>query len=365
MDLKSERDYWLAFSTFTKIGPRKFALLREFFGSAEKAWGADLEKLLETGLPQKLIHDFEDHRRNFDFSSYFLRLKTLKINSILLEDINYPENLKRIADPPFCLYIIGELLPEDSLAIGVVGTRKITSYGKEVTEKLTTELTISGLTIVSGLAYGVDSIAHSSALASNGRTIGVWAGGLDTVESGFRQNLVKQIVEKKKGAIVSEFPLGFQPNRTTFPQRNRIISGLSLGVLVTEAAEDSGSLITAKFAKKQGRLVFAVPGPITSGQTKGTAELLKNGAKLVYDVNDILGGLDMEKRREGERARRVLPEDEDEKIVLVLLQNESKHIDEIVRETKMETSKVSSLLTIMEMKGMVKGLGNGEYGIVH
>ena len=336
-------------------------MLREYFGSAKEAWQADLAKLLETGLPQKLINDFDLHRKNFDFSSYFLRLKRIKVNSILLEDKNYPENLKRIADPPFCLYILGEVLSSDSLAIGVVGTRKITSYGKEVTEDLVTSLVVSGLTIVSGLAYGVDSIAHNSALQNGGRTIGVWAGGLDTVESGFRQNLVKRIIEEGKGAIVSEFPLGFQPNRTTFPQRNRIISGLSLGVLVTEAAEDSGSLITANFAKKQGRPVFAVPGPITSGQTKGTAELLKKGAKLVYDVNDILGELELGVRGQGLAAREILPENKDEALILEILKNETKHIDEIVRETKMGTSKISSLLTMMEMKGKIKNLGGMTY----
>ncbi|MDP3955605.1 MAG: DNA-processing protein DprA [bacterium] len=361
MDLKSERDYWLVFSTFPKIGPRKFKVLRDCFGSAEKAWSANKEKFLEIGFSEKLFEEFERHRQSFDFSSYSLRLKRLKVNSILLEDNIYPENLKRIADPPFLLYSIGEILPGDSLAIGVVGTRKITSYGKEVTENLVGNLVNSELTIVSGLAYGVDFVAHNSALDNNGRTIGVWAGGLDTVESGFRQNLVKQIVDEKRGAVVSEFPLGFQPNRTTFPQRNRIISGLSLGVLVTEAAEDSGSLITANFAKKQGRPVFAVPGPITSGQTKGTAELLKKGAKLVYDVNDILSELELGVKGQGIAAREVLPDNEEEALVLKILKNESKHIDEIVRETKMETSKIASLLTIMEMKGKIKNLGGMVY----
>ncbi len=195
-----------------------------------------------------------------------------------------------------------------------------------------------------------------------GRTIGVWGGGLDVGLSGFRQNLVQRIIKEEKGAIISEFPLGFHPNRTTFPQRNRIIAGLSLGVLVTEAAEDSGSLITAEFAKKQGRPVFAVPGPITSSLSAGTAKLLKNGAELVTKAQDILQALKIEDRSLKLEAKRVLPENKEEEKILRLLENEPKLVDEVVRETGWETGKVLGLLTMMEMKGMVKGEG-GEYRI--
>lgn len=358
-----EREYWIAFSAFPPIGPKRFKVLRNYFGSAKKAWGAEREKLLEIGFSEKLISEFEKFRQDFNPSLYFLRLEKLKIKVLISEDKEYPENLKRTDDAPFLLYIIGEILPQDCLSLGVVGTRKITAYGKQVTENLVTDLTVSGLTIISGLAYGVDSVAHNAALSAGGRTIGVWAGGLDTVQDGFRRNLVEKIIKSGQGAIISEFPLGFHPNRSTFPQRNRIIAGLSLGVLVTEAAEDSGSIITANFAQKQGRPVFAVPGPITSILSKGTADLIKKGAGLVYNVGDILGELKMEKRREGERARRILPESREEKIILDLLENETKHIDEIARETGMESAKISSLLTLMEMKGKIKDLGGGEYGI--
>ena len=316
---------------------------------------------MELGLSEKLIENFLDFRKTFDLTSYFLRLRKSGIKTIAFEDKNYPENLKNLEDAPFLLYILGDILSQDALALGVVGTRKVTAYGREVTQSLVTDLATQGLTIVSGLAYGVDSIAHNSALQSDGRTIGVWAGGLDTVSSGFRQNIIEKILKSNSGAVISEFPLGFHPNRATFPQRNRIIAGLSLGVLVTEAAEDSGSIITANFAKKQGRSVFAVPGPITSSLSKGTADLIKEGAKLVYNVQDILGELKIEKRREGERARRVLPENKEEEKILELLKNESKHIDEIVRETGWETGQVASILTLMEIKGKIKNLGNGTY----
>lgn len=359
-----EKDYWIAFSAFSPIGPKRFQLLRKYFGSARKAWGASGEKLLELDLSEKLVENFLDFRKTFDLTSYFLRLRKSGIKTITFEDKDYPENLKNLEDAPFLLYILGDILSQDALAFGVVGTRKVTAYGREVTQSLVTDLATQGLTIVSGLAYGVDSIAHNSALQSGGRTIGVWAGGLDSVLPGYRQSLVRKIIDSNQGAIISEFPLGFHPNRATFPQRNRIIAGLSLGVLVTEAAEDSGSIITANFAKKQNRPVFAVPGPITSSLSKGTADLIKKGAKLVYNVGDILGELKIEKRREGERARRVLPENKEEEKILELLKNESKHIDEIIRETGMEVSQTASLLTLMEMKGKIKNLGGMVYGLV-
>lgn len=362
--MKKDKDYWLAFSAFPLIGPKRFKILKDYFGSAEKAWGAKKEEFLEIGFSEKLVLDFEKFRKAFDPASYFLRLDKLGIKTVIFEDRQYPENLKRIDGAPFLLYIIGEILPQDSLSLGVVGTRKITAYGRQVTENLVTDLASSGLTIVSGLAYGVDSVAHSAALDVGGRTIGVWAGGLDTVRDGFRRSLVEKIIKSGQGAIVSEFPLGFHPNRSTFPQRNRIIAGLSLGVLVTEAAEDSGSLITASHATQQGRKVFAVPGPITSILSKGTADLIKKGAKLVYNVGDILEELKIEDRSKKLEAGKILPENQEEALVLNLLKDESKHIDEIVRETGMAIGKISSLLTLMEMRGKIKDQGGGEYGLV-
>lgn len=362
--MKEEKDYWVSFSAFPLIGPKRFKVLKDYFGSAQKAWGAKKEKLLEIGFSEKLVSDFEKFRQSFDPASYFLRLEKLEIQTVTFEDKDYPENLKRIDDAPFLVYIFGEILSQDSLAIGVVGTRKITSYGKQVTEGLVTDLVASGMTIVSGMAYGVDHVAHQTALETGGRTIGVWAGGLDTVDSGFRQNLVRRIVTSGQGAILSEFPLGFHPTRSTFPQRNRIIAGLSLGVLVTEAAEDSGSLITAAQAAKYGRKVFAVPGPITSILSKGTAELIKSGATLVYQTSDILEELKVGVRIKGIAAREILPETEEEAKILKVLENETKHINEIVRETDMGTAEVASLLTLMEMKGKVKNLGGMVYMIL-
>jgi len=360
---EEERNAWICFSCFTPIGPKRFSLLRKYFGSAKKAWEAEKESLLKLGFSEKLVSNFLKFREEFNLSSYFLRLGKLGIRALTFEDKEYPENLKNIDNAPFLLYILGEILAKDSLSIGVVGTRKITAYGKEVTEKLVADLVSSGLTVVSGLAYGVDSVAHSAALEFGGRTIGVWAGGLDTILSGFRKNLVEKILKEKRGAVVSEYPLGFSPRRETFPQRNRIISGLSLGVLVTEAAEDSGALLTANFSQKQGRKVFSVPGPITSPVTAGTAKLLKSNAKLVYDVKDILEELNLPVRAQKIAARTVLPETKEEEEILKVLEQGARHIDEIVRMTKMETGKIASILTLMEIKGKIKNLGGMVYNL--
>lgn len=358
---KDEKLYWLGFSAFPGIGPKRFALLRKNFGSAKKAWQAKRENFLKLGFSEKLVSDFDKFRQEFDPSSYYLRLKKLKIGTLIIEDKDYPENLKNINGAPFLLYTMGKILAQDSLSIGVVGTRKITAYGKEVTERLVVDLVASGLTIVSGLAYGVDSIAHQTALEVGGRTIGVWAGGLDSVVPGFRQNIVEKILKSGRGAIISEFPLGLNPSRGTFPARNRLISGLSLGVLVTEAAEDSGSLITAAHAVKQGRKVFAVPGPITSALTAGTANLLKSGAKLVYSVKDILDELNIAHSAKCIMAREILPENKEEAIILELLQNENKHLDELIRQSGFDTAKVTSIISIMEIKGKIKNLGGMVY----
>jgi DNA processing protein len=356
-----EKNYWLGFSCFPGIGPKRFKTLLKYFRSAENAWKGNLT---EIGFKEDFVSNFNFFKRKFDFSSYNLRLEKLGVNSLTLEDKNYPESLKCLDDAPFVLYLLGEFLPTDHIAIGIVGTRKVSGYGKQVTESLTADLVSNGITIVSGLAYGVDYLAHSTALSMGGRTIGVWAGGLDTVNDGFRKAIVEKIIKQKQGAIISEYPLGFEPRRTTFPQRNRIISGLSLGLLVTEAAEDSGSLITARCAAEQGRKIFAVPGPITSSLSAGTAKLLKEKAILVYNVKDILDSLLLNVTRDTQHAKSILPENKEEGKIIKILKNENLGIDEIAKITRIEISRLSGIITIMEMKGMVKNLGGAIYGRV-
>lgn len=356
-----ERDYWIAFSAFGAIGAKRFKLLVSNFKSAKKAWLAERRQLIEAGLTENLVNKFETFRQNFDYKKYAQKLKEYKIETLTSNDQNYPLNLKEIDDCPYVLYVIGNLENEDNLSIGVVGTRKITSYGRQITESLTADLVSQKIIIVSGLAYGVDLVAHETALNFGGRTIGVWAGGLETVFSGFRKSLVERIINSRQGAIVSEFPLGFNPNTTSFPQRNRIISGLSLGVLVTEAASDSGSLITANFARKQGRLIFAVPGQITSQVSRGTIELIKENAILVSSSKDIFDVLKIQEKAKTLEAKKVLQKDEDEARVIEIVKNEPRTLDELVRILGLETGKVISLVTTLEMKGMV----NNQEGFIY
>lgn len=354
----------MALSVFQGIGPKRFKLLHDYFGSARKIWQAKREMLLSTGLPQNIVNDLIKFRQKFnpDFYAGWLTKKGIKFLNLV--DANYPKNLKQIEDSPFVLYYKGSIKKEDDLAIGVVGTRRPTVYGREITENLVADLVGCGLTIVSGMARGIDSIAHKMAIEFGGRTIAVFACGLDVIYPPENRKLSEEII--KNGAIVSEFPPGTKPSLGSFPYRNRIISGLSLGVLVTEGAKRSGSLITAGRAADQGREVFAVPGPITSRMSGATAKLLKDGAKIVRDVSDILEELNVEIKRKrhlrgGPKGLLGGGESKEEQFLLELLKDGALHIDEIVRKSKMETGKVCSIMTLMEIKGRVKNLGGMTY----
>lgn len=362
--IEEEKLYWFGLSAFNGIGPKRFALLKAYFGSAKRIWKVSSKELLTAGLDPKLVSKFVKFRQGFDLTSYFLRLRENRIECQTLVDKNYPENLKKIDNPPFVLYVKGKIKSQDELAIGVVGTRKMSSYGREATERLVSDLVAAGLTIISGLARGVDTVAHQTALKAGGRTIAVLGSGLDKIYPPENKNLVEEIIDGH-GAVVSEFPLGLQPVPGNFPARNRIIAGLSLGTVVIEGTQDSGSLISARCAAEQGREVFAVPGPITSPNSAGPAVLIKMGAKLVWDVSDILEELNIDKKLKvkSKKLKVVLPENPEEERILVAIKNESKHIDKIVRETGMDVGQVMSLMTMMEMKGMVKNLGNMVYGI--
>lgn len=355
--MDDEKLYWLAFSAFNGVGPKRFALLKNYFGSAKKAWEAREKELLEIGLGPKLTSELLEFRQTFKPRSYFLRLRENKIECYFLDDENYPENLKKIDNPPFILYVKGAIRPEDELSIAVVGTRKMTGYGGQVAESLVTELVGAGLTVVSGLARGIDSMAHRAALSADGRTIGVLACGLDIVYPPENTSLVNEIINNH-GAVISEFPLGMQPMPGSFPARNRIISGLALGTVVIEAPEKSGALITARHAAEQGREVFAIPGPVTSPNAAGPSHLIKMGAKLVFNVNDILEELGVESGPRSRESKEILPGNPEEETILSLIKDEAKHIDDIVRESGFDSGKVASIMSLMEIKGKVKNLGN-------
>lgn len=291
---ETEKRYWLAFSVFRGIGPTRFRLLLDYFGSARAAYRASSKELTVIGLSPKLVENFVVFKNKFNFDSYYFRLKKLGIEAVCLEEDSYPKLLKEIPDAPFVIYsksIKGIKSIADIKGIAVVGTRKMTEYGKTVTERFTGELVARGFAVVSGLAKGVDRIAHETAINSGGVTVAVFGTGLDSVYPPEHQALAERIVESG-GALISEFPPGAKITKANFAIRDRIISGLSLGVVVTEASGRSGTMITARFAAEQGREVFAVPGPITSDASRGTAELIKKGAKLINEVEDILEELD-------------------------------------------------------------------------
>lgn len=361
----SERDCWLAFSCFPGIGSRRFQVLLKFFGTAKKAWQAKSQAWESLGLSQKLTSDFFTFREGFDFGRTKLDLEKELISFLTLKDEDYPALLKEISDPPFVLYLKGKLLPSDQKALAVVGTRKITPYGREITEKFTSWLVAQRFTIVSGLARGVDSVAHRVALGNGGRTLAVLGCGLNEIYPPEHKSLALEIA--KNGALVSEYPLGMPALPTNFPLRNRIISGLSLGVLVTEGESKSGTKITAKYAAEQGREVFAVPGPITSPTSAAPSELIKLGAKLVMSLEDILEELSLAKvdnitkiKGENKEVDQSFASKEEQLIWKQLLTG-AKHIDELVRQTGMGTARTMSLLTLLEVSGKVKNIGGGMY----
>ncbi len=375
--MDEEKKCWVAFSVFPGIGPVRFKLLLNYFGSAKAAWRAPTSELKKIRLGEKLSDEFEHFRKTFDVEDYLVRLAKLHVSVLTLSDPKYPRLLREISDPPFLLYIKGRKTDSPinlDRTIAVVGTRKVTHYGVEVTQRIVSDLVACGFTIVSGLAYGVDAVAHQTAIDSGGKTIAVLGCGIDIIAPPSNARLYHQIGEEGCGAIVSEMPLGLRPNKGLFPARNRIISGLSLGVVVTEGADDSGALITARNAGEQGREVFAVPGPITSPYSKGPAKLIKQGAKLVDSVEDILEEL---KEKIGVTSKTLRPQDfgrnqrldlknatKEERKILACLSDHQMHVDEVVRHSGLTISVAAATLTVLEMKGIIKDFGDKVYGLV-
>ncbi len=354
-----EREYLLALSAFIPFGPKRIELLTGYFGSAKKTWKISQKKLLEVGINKKTVLAFETFRKSFDITEYLKKLEKLRIDYVCKKDKDYPENLRDLENAPTILYTRGELKPSDANAIAIVGSRKMTSYGREVIERFASELAGFGITIISGLARGIDTAAHKAALAATGRTIAVLGCGLDSVYPPENFVLAKEIV--KSGALVSEYPLGHPALPINFASRNRIVSGLSKAVLVVEGAEKSGTLLTASSAAEQGRCVFAVPGQITSPLSAAPIFLLKNGAKMATNTGDILEELDIQVKVDREKIEKVLPASPEEEILLEVLANEPLHLDEVVRISSLDTPSVSARLTIMELKGLVKNMGGGVY----
>jgi len=281
------------------------------------------------------------------------------INKIEIRDKKYPELLRKIKDPPKILYIKGEI-PENP-CFAVVGTRRCSSYGKQIAQEIAGNLTEAGLTIVSGMARGIDSFAHRACLEKKGKTVAVLGTGIDEKSIYPQENLrLSREIVKNKGALISEFPPGTPGYPSHFPQRNRIISGLSLGVLVVEAKQKSGALITAHWAKKQEKKVFAIPGLIHSLNSKGCHYLIKKGAKLVENTNDILRELKLPLQKGDKKLK---GETKEEQLILDVLEKETLYIDKIIEKTKLNPAKTASSLAILEIKGKVRNLGGNIYAL--
>lgn len=351
--------YLLALHSVDGLGPIRLKNILDYFKDPKLAWEAKGGELLNLGIPKPTIDLLVETRKKLDPQTYAESIKNSGISYLTSFDDNYPKLLKQIYDPPTVIYFKGQLKDEEK-TLAVVGTRKITGYGRAVTEKFVRGLVAAGLTIVSGLAKGVDSQAHLSTIKSGGRTIAVLGGGLNYIYPPENRSLAEQIVESG-GAVMSEFPPDYPSLPGNFPSRNRIISGLSQGVLVVEAAEDSGSLITARLALEQGREVFAVPGPITSNLSKGPIDLIKEGARVVMNAEEILDELGINQIQSSKI--KVSNEDlsKDEAQILDILENEQLHIDEICRKLDLSAAKVSGTLLKMEISGLVQNLGSGMY----
>ncbi len=358
----NEVKFWVAFSLIPGVGTQRVRSLVARFGTLAVAWSAARTELREAGLDSRTVRQIAEERTNLDPDSEWERLQQAKVQALIWDDPAYPPRLREIPDPPPVLYLKGELSPQDDLSLAVVGTRRPTPYGRQVAEEMSYKLAAGRITVVSGLARGVDGIAHRAALQAGGRTIAVMACGLDMVYPPEHKKLALEIAER--GALLSEQPLGVQPRGDFFPRRNRILSGMSLGVLVIEGDEKSGALITANMANDQGREVFCVPGSIFSTQSRGTNLKIQRGeAKLVLNVDDVLEELNLRTAPEQIAMIELSPATDTEAALLRHISREPVHIDEVCRDSGLPVSTVSSLLAMMELKGLVKEMGAKSYVI--
>jgi DNA processing protein len=350
------KKYLAAFGAFPAIRGECWHKIIGYFPNIQCAWEANVGELRKAGLSDKFVSSFVTYREQVEPEKILDDLNLNHVGIFSLNDTEYPKLLKEIPTPPFIIYVKGRLKPEDENAIGIVGSRKGTDYGKRVTFEIAKELAEAGITIISGLAIGLDTEAHRGALAGRGRTIAVLANGLNFIYPSSNNSLAEKILEN--GCIISEQPLGMPALKQNFPARNRIISGLSHGIVVTEAGENSGTLHTASFALEQNRQIYAIPGPIYNPLAVGPNSLLKQGAKPITCSQDILEDFGIEVG-----APEITPVGDDEKLIFELLKTENLHIDEMVARSKREPAEISKILTLMEIKGKVRQLGGMVYSL--
>jgi len=349
--------YWLGFNRVKGIGPTKLRAMLDYFGGdIAEAWLATEQQLSDIGVDRRASQQLHQTRLELDLEAALEQVYAAGVHILTWESSGYPSYLKETANPPAVLYVRGKIIPDDDWAVAVVGTRRLTAYGRQVARELVRGLVRNRVTVISGLARGIDTVAHKEALDSGGRTLAVLGCGADIVYPAENRGLAQRIVSGQ-GALVTDYPLGTLPEAKNFPARNRIISGMSLGVVVVEAGERSGALITAKFALEQDREVFAIPGNINSPASKGPNRLIQQGAKLVRHVDDVLEELNLTMVPEHSAMQMIMPETTEEAALLGHLSHEPLHIDDLTRLTELSSGTVSSTLSLMELKGMVQQVG--------
>ncbi len=352
--------YWLTLGKNPSFSAKLFNEIFACKRPIEEVFYADSEKLKLYKLSEKCISELLKARNSYDPEKVIGELEKRGIKPLFIFNDEYPSRLKEIADPPFLLYTRGNVNWEQMM-IGVVGSRNMTDYGVQTTEKIASDLAANGVIVVSGLALGIDAVAHQATINEGGQTVAVLGNGIDRVFPSTNFALANDILEH--GAIISEYPCGVSPAKHTFPARNRIISGLCQGLVVTEAAEGSGSLITARSALEQNREVFAVPGSIFNLNSVGTNSLIKMGAHPITSVQDIFDEFGISHPEVATSFRKVAGATDDERTIIDILRLEPKHIDEIIKVSGLSHSSVSSTLTIMEVGGKIKHLGNMTFRI--
>jgi DNA processing protein len=350
----SDIKYSIALSMLPEVGPVKARKLLSIFGTPERVFNSPVDDLITVGgFSISRVKNIKEFSLWTDVEKQIETLEKTGIKAVSCVEPSYPEMLREIDDAPVVIYIKGEFQPQDIYAIAIVGSRKPTYYGVSVAEKMSEELASMGFTIVSGMARGIDALSHRGALRAGGRTIAVFGSGLDVPYPPENKTLMDHIM--RSGCLISEFPPGTPPNKENFPRRNRLISGLSLGVIVVEATADSGSLITAGYALEQNREVFAVPGNVTVSTAQGTNGLIRKGAILARNADDIIGELaPVLKGFIKSKDRKKIEVTEEEKNLCNFLSGEPKQIDNISRESGLPASKVLGILLGLELKGAVK-----------
>ncbi|WP_366921656.1 DNA-processing protein DprA [Metallumcola ferriviriculae] len=352
---------WLGLSQVPGFGPRSLKQLLQEFSSVEELWTCSAELLRQTAISQAQIETFLQFRKNFDPHRETALLLENGIYFIHLDHPDYPERLTWLYDPPLVLYYRGDITILKDETIGVVGSRRATAYGAKVAYNLASDLASSGLVIVSGMARGIDTAAHKGALGAQGKTVAVLGSGVDICYPKQNKEIYQEICTK--GLVISEFPPNTPPEARNFPIRNRVISGLSSGVVVVEAAEKSGSLITADLALEQGKDVFAVPGPVNSANSVGTNRLLKQGALLVEDADDVLNQLGFSSglwKNNAPGKKGVLLTAEEEEIISLLCGGPI-HLEQLAGDIGHSMERLQSLLLFLEVKGLVKKLPGSYY----